>query len=99
MMSVWIPLMMKMSKFDFITHLINYYKSKNIDINSLFEQELFIDVYTMCRNRQDVILNNVKFKRPKRTIYHKPENNYSTTFLSAVNTTIIQQKRILTKPF
>src|SRR5574344_1435296 len=76
---------MKMSKFDFITHFTNYYKSINVNINSQFEQELFIDVYTMYRNRQDIILNNVKFKRPKRTIYYKPENNYSTAFLSAVN--------------
>src|SRR5574344_2652991 len=56
---------MKMSKFDFITHFTNYYKSINVNINSQFEQELFIDVYTMYRNRQDIILNNVKFKRPK----------------------------------
>ena len=76
---------MNMSKFDFITHFTNYYKSINININSQFEQELFIDVYTMYRNRQDVILNNVKFKRPKRTESYKSENNYSTSFLSAVN--------------
>src|SRR5574344_924088 len=74
---------MKMSKFDFITYFTNYYK--NEDIKAPFKQELFMDVYTMYRNRQDVILNNVKFKRPKRTIYYKPENNYSTAFLSAVN--------------
>src|SRR5574344_1287548 len=76
---------MNMSKFDFITHFTNYYKSINVNINSQFEQELFIDVYTMYRNRQDVILNDVKFKRPKRTESYKPENNYSTAFLSAVN--------------
>src|SRR5574344_1923491 len=74
---------MNMSKFDFITIFTNYYK--NEDIKAPFKQELFMDVYTMYRNRQDVILNNVKFKRPKRTIYYNPENNYSTAFLSAVN--------------
>src|SRR5574344_1315075 len=74
---------MKMSKFDFITYFTNYYK--NEDIKAPFKQELFMAVYTMYRNRQDVILNNVKFKRPKRTIYYNPENNYSTAFLSAVN--------------
>src|SRR5574344_1274304 len=74
---------MKMSKFDFITYFTNYYK--NEDIKAPFKQELFMDVYTMYRNRQDVILNDVKFKRPKRTESYKPENNYSTAFLSAVN--------------
>ena len=74
---------MNMSKFDFITLFTNYYK--NEDIKAPFKQELFMDVYTMYRNRQDVILNDVKFKRPKRTESYKPENNYSTAFLSAVN--------------
>src|SRR5574344_267774 len=74
---------MNMSKFDFITLFTNYYK--NEDIKAPFKQELFMDVYTMYRNRQDIILSTIKFKRPKKTIYYKPENNYSTTFLSAVN--------------
>src|SRR5574344_2357301 len=74
---------MNMSKFDFITIFTNYYK--NEDIKAPFKQELFMDVYTMYRNRQDIILSTIKFKRPKRTESYKPENNYSTAFLSAVN--------------